>query len=117
MTTRQFDADVLASGQISNAEAAIYTAPSGGTDKGAYVKRVTIYNTSATPQTVRFWVKPSGGTARRIAPRYVLEQDEGAELVGNGQSIILGPGDALEAASTTTNVVDFVVHGVTETEV
>lgn len=117
MATRVFDSKLLASGQVANSETAIYTAPSGGTDKAAYLTKVTFYNTNTTAEVVRVWVKPAGGTARRIPPRLSLLQDESADIVADGKSILLGPGDALEAATTTASKVDYAVFGSQETEV
>ncbi len=117
--TRDFAPKRLAIGQLANSQTTIYTAPSYSSSVDSiacYVKKISIYNTNALAQTVRFWYLPSGGTARRIPPRMTLEQDESGELIGGGDSIILGPGDAIQAATTTAAAVDYILEGVEVTD-
>lgn len=115
--TRQFDSGTLAAGQVSNSQAAIYTAPSGGGDVAVYVRSLSLYSTNAAAQTLKLWVKRSGGTSRRWRPRFVFAQDESAEVLDEGNVLLLSPGDAIEAETTTNNGVDYVITGVVETEV
>lgn len=106
MTT--WTAGELANGQLSNSQAAIFTA-TGLT----YVKHLSLYNTSATPQTVQLWLKHSGGTARKWK-RFVLAQDESVDVIEGGEAYMLANGTAIQAQSTTNNVVDFWIDGVLE---
>lgn len=115
--SREFNGGSLADGQLQDAQTAMYTAPSGAGDLAVYVRSVSLYNTSATPQVVLLWIKRAGGTARRFCPRFELDLDEAANLLSEGEVIVLSPGDALLAQTTTDNVVDFIVTGVAETEV
>lgn len=100
-----FTPKVLAEGQLPNTKTALYTVP-GATS--AYVHNVKIYNTNAAAQTVRFYVNASG-TSRRL-PLAVLAQDESADVID--QPLQLETGDAIEAETTTSAAVDYILTGV-----
>ena len=102
-----FTANSLADGQVSNSQAAIYTA----TAVKAYLKNLTLFNTSATEQTCDLYVKRSGGTARQFK-RFVLAQYEHADVID--KEFLLGSGDSIEAVTTTASVLNYYVAGVTE---
>jgi hypothetical protein len=102
-----FTGDTLASGLVSNALGTIYTVP-GSTV--AFIKKVTFYNTSATPQTVVLYVRADGANDRQLR-QWVLNQGESAEY-GAIQS---GAADLLRAESTTNGVVAYTVQGALET--
>lgn len=101
-----FVAKILNDGQVATTWATLY-APSGVT---AVVKSATLHNTSATVQTVELAVLPSGGT-RRLIGRATLSQHETWDRLTDGEIITLGDGDALQAQTTTTLVVDYLVTG------
>lgn len=113
---RQFDAGSLADGQVQDAKTPIYTAPSSSNDVAVYVKTLSLYSTNAAQQTVLLWITRALGGSRRWRPRYVFAQDGSAEVLGAGETVILSPGDSIEAQTTTDNGVDFVITGVVETE-
>jgi len=98
----------LADGQIAAAWATIYTSTAK-----TIVKSFHIFNTSATPQTVEVRVTRSGSTARAF-PRVVLSQNESAQYVSDGDTLVLSASDIIEAQSTTLNVVDYTITGATE---
>ena len=112
---RQFDAGSLADGQVQDAKTPIYTAPSGADDIAVYVRSLSLYSTNAAAQTVLLWITRDAGGSRRWRPRFVFNQDESAEVLAAGEVVILSPGDAIEAQTTTDNGVDFVLTGVVET--
>lgn len=101
--------DLLAEGQIAAAWAAIYTS----TGVVSILKFISGFNTAASSQTVEFRVNMSGGGTSNI-PRAVLEQNESVYILSEGETLVLGSGDALEAQTTNAASVDFVVAGSTE---
>lgn len=105
-----FTGNLLANGQVAAAEADLYKAPAATV---GYVKQVTLFNTDASTQTVTIWIKKSGGTSRKIR-RIELTQNESCDLLDQGETCELGAGDAIRAASSNANVVDFTVMGVEE---
>lgn len=105
-----FTAKPLADGQVANSLAAIFTATA---DVATYVKSFSLYNTSATEQTVIIKLNVNG--TDRFWKRFVLAENEWANVLDGAESITLGDGDIIKAQSTTTNVVDYVITGVEET--
>ena len=103
-----FTAKSLADGQVATSAGAIYTATAT-----TYVKQVTFFNTNAADQTILVYINRAG-TDRKIR-RFVLAQNESADLLDGAQSIILENGDIIKAETTTTTAVDYVVWGVEET--
>jgi hypothetical protein len=101
----------LGDGRLSNSQSAILTVPA---NTWYYVKQLSLFNTSATTQTISIYLKQSGGTARRWR-RYVLEQNESAEVLEDSVVLTLEAGDAIEAMTTTNNVVDYFITGQQET--
>ena len=105
-----FAGKVFAEGQLPSTKGTLYTVPSG---KVAYIKRISIYNDNVATQTIVFYVKP-GATSRKWC-RYLLAQDESAELLIHGDALILEAGDMIEAETTTASAVDYFIVGVEET--
>lgn len=105
-----FTGKVLADGQLATTKTQLYTAPA---DTVAYVKRMSIFNTNAAQQTIVVYINASG-TSRKWR-RYVLEQNESADLLDAGDSLILEAADKIEAETTTATAVDFFIMGVEET--
>ena len=100
----------LADGQVPGAQTALYTAPAL---TKAYVRTVKFYNTGGVTVTVTACVKRSGGTARIMAA-ISLATLESADLVDPDESWVLSAGDAIEAVSTTSAVVDYTILGAEE---
>lgn len=105
-----FAGKVLADGQLATAKTQLYTAGAGVT---AFVKRMSIFNTNAAQQTILVYINASG-TSRKWR-RYVLEQNESADLLDAGDALILEAGDKIEAETTTSTAVDYFIMGVEET--
>jgi hypothetical protein len=105
-----FTAKRLADGTLPTSEGSLYTAPA---DTVAYVKRVSIFNSNSVEQTVMIYLQASGGSSRRWR-RYVLAQNESAEVLEAGDSVHLGEGDSIRAATTTSGAVDYYITGVEE---
>ena len=103
-----FTGKSLAEGQVATSEGDLYLVPSSTV---GYVKKLHLFNTSATTQTCDVYIKRSGLTTRRIR-RVVLAQYESAELENIGP---LAAGDAIRALTTTATVLDFVATGTEET--
>lgn len=105
-----FTPNVLAEGQIPNAQAAIYTVPAA---TSAYLKSLVVKNTNAVVQTVRILINVSG--TPRAWKQAQLAIDEYAEFLDAGETLELPTGASVEAVTTTPAVVDFVLSGVTQT--
>lgn len=105
-----FTTAVLADGQLPTTQGAILT---GAAATVTYVKRISIFNTNAASQTIDVWLNVSG-TPRRWR-RYVLDQNESAELLEHGDAIVLEASDTIEAVTTTASAVDYYICGVKET--
>ena len=102
MSTVQWE--ILADGQVANAQGTIFTAA-----EQTWIKSIRLHQTSATPQDIRVWVKPSGGTARKQLHAEDVPQNYSLEAAD--QPITLEAGDTIEAATTTAAVVDFAIFG------
>lgn len=105
-----FQSKPLADGVLPTSKGALYTAP--GDVLCTYVKRIAIFNRDAAEQTIPVWVNLTG-TSRQWR-RYVLAQYEAVDLLDHGDVLHLGPGDILEASTTSGANVDFFVTGIEE---
>lgn len=101
----------LADGQLPTSAGDLYTAPA---DTTVYIKRLSFFNDNASEQTIILWVQRAGGTARKWR-RYVLAQNESAEVLEASDTIHLSAGDKLRAQTTTAGAVDYIITGVRET--
>jgi hypothetical protein len=104
----------LADGQLANSEAEVFLAGSIAGKRvveDTVVTSFSVFNTSATPQTVIVYVRrASTGTSRKYR-QYSLAQNESADVFTTQNAIKLSPGDSLRAETTTASVVDYVVAG------
>jgi hypothetical protein len=105
-----FTTAVLADGQLPRTQGTLFTGPAVTV---TYVKRISLFNTNAAAQTIQLWLNV-GGTPRKWR-RYVLNEDESAEVLETGDAIILEAGDTIEAITTTASAVDYYICGVKET--
>lgn len=105
-----FAAKPLADGQVSDSQAAIYTVPASTV---AYVKLLSLYNTTSSPQTVTLWIDVSG--TARAWKQFVLQEDDFQDILADGLVLTLEEGDTIEAVSTDAAAVDYIVLGVEET--
>ena len=105
-----FTPRVLADGQAPVTVAAVYTVPAA---TSAYVKSGRLFNANAATQTVAIFINASG--TRRQIGRFVLEQNEHANFVNEGEVLILEAGDTIDLSTTTASAVDYVIGGVVET--
>lgn len=104
-----FSVQSVQSGVVSNPQSAII-APSVTT----YVKRLTFFNSDPSIQVISVYLVPSGGSAS-IDHTFTLNQNESCDYLEGAESITLGPGDQIQAISTTNGVVQWNLTGVTET--
>jgi hypothetical protein len=105
-----FTTAVLSDGQLPSTQGAIVT---GAAVTVTYVKRISLFNTNATEQTIQLWINVSG-TARKWR-RYVLAENQSAEVLESGDAVVLEAGDTIEAVTTTASAVDYYTCGVEET--
>jgi len=98
----------LADGQLPAAEGDLYACPA---DTRAFVKSISCTNTSAAnTNTVTLYLKPTGGTSRRLVR---------VPLSSNDQLYYLAPetldtADAIRGEATNAAEVDYVISGAVE---
>jgi hypothetical protein len=97
---------ILADGQLAATKSTIYTTPASNY---AYVKFFSVFNTSASSQTVVVYVNATG-TSRVIA-RVELAQYESARIIDKDELLALEAGDLIEAQSSSGTSVDYVISG------
>lgn len=97
-------------GQLPNAQATILTCPDG---LNYYLKKWFLLNESGSAQTIQCWILPNGGTAQPIN-RLKLDANESADLLEDGESITLTPGDSIQSTTTDPASVDYTFTGVQE---
>jgi len=97
----------LADGQLAAAKATLYTVPALTT---TIIKTISYVNTDIAARTVNLYIKPSGGTSRRIIPNnmtlgigYMMVYDD---------EITLEAADEIEGDADAATVVDFTINGV-----
>ena len=104
------DIKSLADGQLAAAKATLYTVPA---DTTTIIKTISYVNTDASARDVNLYIKPSGGTSRRIIPMN-MELGIGYMMVYDDE-ITLEAGDVIEGDASAANVVDYTINGVEKT--
>lgn len=99
----------LADGQLLAAPATIFLATA---DIATYVKSITLFNNNAANQVILLSVNRTG--ASRNWRRIELLQNESADVIDDGEVMMLEQGDTIIASSTNAASVDFTVSGVEE---
>lgn len=102
-----FVGQILADGQVSNTEGALYTAPASTV---AYIRFMSFTNTGVVDETLILYVRKGAGTSRKIfqgviEPDYTITCDD---------AISLGATDSIRAETTNSSVVDFLITGAEE---
>lgn len=100
----------LADGQLANTKTTLYACPSSTT---AIVRLISYVNTGAGARTVNLYLKPSGGTSRRLIP-VALSLAAGNSMEYTNV-ITLEAADVLEGDASTAAEVDYVIEGVERT--
>jgi len=100
----------LAGGQLANAKGTLYTTP-GSTE--TIITSIKLVNTNTSAEAVNLYIKPNGGTSRRIIPvdmslgiGYMLEEDN---------RFTLEAGALIEGDTTTASKVDYIIMGIEKT--
>lgn len=101
-----FTAKQLADGQLGNSEADLYS-PSG---VKAVIVTITLCNTDTSTRNVKLYIKPSGGTSRKIFDADLLA----SQAVAVTERLTLDDGDALRGYSAVASKVDYTVSGAEE---
>lgn len=91
----------VSNGQIPNPIGTIFTATAI-----TYVKRVDLFNADTVTDNIQIWLQPSGGTLQQWR-QLTLAMQESADLLEEGESLMLGAGDIIQALATNNNVVNF----------
>lgn len=99
-------AAALADGELPATLGGLYTVPTGSR---LYLHKITLYS-KANAQTVLIAVK-RGGSTRRLR-RYVLNENESAELPDGGLAVILNDSDMIVGQASASGQVDFTISGV-----
>jgi len=104
--------NILANGVLAAVEAEIYACPAMSQ---ARLTTVVCHNThAANTNTVQLFLRPSGGTSRRIANQALLP---GASLKGKDgivEPLRLNEGDSLRGEATNAGEVAWTISGVEE---
>lgn len=96
----------LADGTVTSTLTSIYSVPS---TKRAVIRTFHVFNTGSGEETVKFYVKRLGSTARQIGVA-VLAQDESKQFIA--EPVTLSSEDAIQAS--TSSSVDFLITGAVE---
>ncbi len=99
----------LSDGQLPTSTGTIFAATA---IIGTYIKQITLFNLNASNQVIRISVNRTGVT--RSWRRFELQTLEAADVLDEGQTMLLEAGDLLLAETTNANSVDFTVSGVEE---
>lgn len=100
----------LADGQLAAAKGTLYTCPAS---TQTIIKTITLVNTDTSARDVNLYVKPSGGTSRRVIPK---DMEIGiAYMMVYDDELTLEAGDLIEGDAAAATVVDYVINGVEET--
>lgn len=100
----------LSDGQVATTTGAILTVDSS---VNVMVRSATFFNTNAATQTLNIYVTRSGGTRRQLYQTSVA-QNASYDLLSSGEVMCLSSGDVLEADTTTTTAVDYLITGIAE---
>ena len=100
----------LSDGQLANAKATIYTCPALTT---SIVRLISFVNTGAGARTVNLYLKPSGGTSRRLIP--VAMSMAAGNSMEYTNVLTLEAADVIEGDASVTAEVDYVIEGVERT--
>lgn len=104
-----FAPKALSDGQLPTSLGTIFAASA---IIGTYIKQITLFNLNASNQVIRISVNRTGVT--RSWRRFELQTLEAADVLDDGQTMLLEAGDLLLAETTNANSVDFTVSGVEE---
>lgn len=100
----------LADGQLADAKGTLYTVPA---DTQTIIKTISYVNTDGSARTVNLYIKPSGGTSRRIIPMN-MSLGAGYMMVYDDE-ITLEVADEIEGDASLAAAVDYVINGVEKT--
>ena len=100
----------LADGQLGVAKATLYTCPAS---TQTIIKTMSFVNTHVAGITMNIYVKPSGGTSRRIMPKTMALSVNYLSIYDD--EITLETGDLIEGDASVAAVVDYVISGVEKT--
>lgn len=98
-------AEQLADGVLGAAEADVYLCPAG---TRAFVKSMIFANKLGAATGIEIFLKPSGGTSRRIA--YLSVMADGDTLYFD-EPTTLDAGDAIRGVADDAAAVDYIVSG------
>lgn len=98
----------IADGQLATSDTALYTVSSTGK---VWITSIRLFNTNAATQTALIGMRPSGGGTTRTLGRFVMAQNQSAEVVIKGDPLALGSSAKLMGYTTTASAVDYLVSG------
>lgn len=104
-----FTPKALGDGFIPDALATIFTATA---NVATYVKEFTLINEDSAAQTILIYVNRSG--ENRFWKRFELNQNEAADVLTDGQTMLLEEGDTIVAETTSADAVHYTLSGVEE---
>jgi len=98
----------LADGQLPVALATIYTSPTS--QHGTVINTITCVNTHTGTIYINLYLKPGGGTTRRIIQKNLRLR--AGEMGLSQEEVTLDPGDVIQGVATTASKVDYVIGGI-----
>lgn len=99
----------LADGQLAAVPTTVFLATA---DIATYVKSLTLFNNNASNQVILISVNRTG--ASRNWRRIELLVNESADVIDDGEVMMLESGDTIIGSATNAASVDFTVSGVEE---
>lgn len=98
---------LLADGQVSDSEGAIYTVPASTV---TYIKSMEFSNVGGDTETLIVYIRNGSGTSRVIARAQLLDNYR----LESDTPYALEAADSIRAETTNANSVDFAIFGVEE---
>ena len=105
------NAQVISQGFLPMTQSTIYTVPDG---QAAYIKFWHCSNSGSATQTAELFVASGSDYVRSIGRMQLLE-GEYARVIAEGETLTLGAGTRIEAVTTNTNYLEYIITGVMET--
>lgn len=112
-----FTGQSIADGNLPSTLQSLYTVPASTV---VYIRTFNCYDTNvnatnlAPDGTDIFVVPAASGISRHLVHQDMIYQ-QALEVVSDGESMVLGAGDAVHGISATTGVVQYYLSGVVET--
>src|SRR4051794_16733879 len=106
-------AQPIADGQLPAAKTTLYTVQAGQRMHATFFRVAN--SDDANAYTFNIYIKPSGGTSRRIVGKNKpLAASEEYDVLEDGRTFRLTAGDVIEGDASTAGVLDWIILGAIE---